>query len=50
MTEPEANTSPKAKEDHAINKDMIKPKHIKTDKRVFYKSSIYVRDLLGEGK
>lgn len=37
------------KEIQSINKDMIKPNHIE-DKSVAYKSSGYIRDLLGEGK
>lgn len=37
------------KEIQSINKDMIKPNYIE-DKSVAYKSSGYVRDLLGEGK
>jgi hypothetical protein len=49
MNEPKKNESPKAKEDQSINKDMIKPKNVK-DKSIAYKSSNYVRDLLGEGK
>ena len=49
MNQSTKNESPKAKEDQSINKDMIKPKYVK-DKSLAYKSSNYVRDLLGEGK
>lgn len=31
-----------------VNSDLIKPKYMK-DKSVFYKSSGYLKDLLGEG-
>jgi hypothetical protein len=33
--------------DHLINKHTIRPNHIE-DTRVLYKSSVYLRDLLGE--
>jgi len=37
------------KENLSINKDMIRPNNIE-DKSIAYKSSSYIRDLLGEGK